>query len=106
MTSQMPLHMPPRAEVFSIVLAKPKRASKPKSWIGKPPLSPLNPDMSRYKEYLYRLAKYQKYLVNLQNYKKCITMEISKAKLKILQIAETLHETFESNIDRKRKRDL
>ena len=95
--------MPQRTEVLSIVLSKPKRASKPKSWIGKPPLSPLNPDMSRYKEYLYRLAKYQKFLVDLENYKKCITAEISKAKLKILHIAEELQATFES---RKRKREF
>ena len=100
--------MPPSAAPASI-LEKPRRVLKTKQWNGKIPLSPLNPDMSRYKEYLYRLAKYQKYLVDLENYKKCITMEeISKAKQYLLQIAATLHETFEKNIDRnrKRKRDL
>ena len=102
----MPLHMPPRAEVVSIVLAKPKRALKPNQWNEKIPLSPLNPNMSRYKEYLYRLAKYQKYLVDLENYKKCISIEISKTKQYLLQIAKQLNTTFESNIDRKRKRDL
>lgn len=105
MASQMPLHMPPSAAPASI-LEKPRRVLKTKQWNGKIPLSPLNPDMSRYKEYLYRLAKYQKYLVDLENYKKCITIEISKTKQYLLQIAKQLNTTFESNIDRKRKRDL
>ena len=99
----MPLHMPPRAEVVSIVLAKPKRALKPNQWNEKIPLSPLNPNMSRYKEYLYRLAKYQKYLVDLENYKNSIVVaEIATTKQYLLHIAEELKENFEN---RKRKRE-
>jgi len=107
MPLQMPLHMPPRASVVASLLEKPKRVSKPKSWIGTAPIYPLNPSMVKYREYLYRLAKYQKYLVDLENYKKNITVEISNAKLNILQIAaKQLNTTFESRIDRKRKRNF
>ena len=96
----MPLHMPPRAEVVSIVLAKPKRALKPNQWNEKIPLSPLNPNMSRYKEYLYRLAKYQKYLVDLENYKNSVVVaEIAISKQFILHIANELNAT----LSRKRK---
>ena len=100
MESQMPLHMPAPASVGTSLLANPKRASKPKQWNGKIPLSPLNPDMSLYRKYLYRLAKYQKYLVDLENYKNSVVVaEIAISKQFILHIANELNAT----LSRKRK---
>ena len=99
MESQMPLHMPSQVAISSL-LEKPRRVSKPKSWIGTPPISPLNPSMVKYREYLYRLAKYQKYLVDLENYKNSVVVaEIAISKQFILHIANELNAT----LSRKRK---